>query len=147
MVCHVEFNRNVACNLSDVTWRIGVRKSWRDWEVLFRTIEVLIRKPTNVQISLSEWWYRRIVFTLEVFRDETQFVEAYAVSLAVTILWRLMPRLIYRIINYRQVFHYCSNVHGKAIANRFLLVLYISAYIVYCVTTLASLTGACVHHY
>jgi hypothetical protein len=113
----VEFNRNVACSF-DVLLRIDVRQSWRDWEALFRTIVVIIRKPAKVHRSLSEWWYLRNVFALEVFRDEIQSVEAYTVTLAVTELWRLMLRLMCRRVNYRQAFLHCSNVHVKAIAKR-----------------------------
>jgi len=42
-------------------------------------------------------------------------------------------------VNYRQVFFHCSNVHGKAIAKLFLVVLYIWAHLTSCVVVLHSL--------
>jgi len=50
-----------------------------------------------------------------------------------------MPRLMCRTVNYRQVFLHCSNVHGKAIAKRFPVVLFIWAYLTSCIVVLHSL--------
>jgi hypothetical protein len=44
-----------------------------------------------------------------------------------------------RTVNYRRVFLHCSNVHGKAIAKRFLVVLFIWAYLTSCIVVLHSL--------
>jgi len=42
-------------------------------------------------------------------------------------------------VNYRQVFFHCGNVHGKAIAKLFLVVLYIWAHLTSCIVVLHSL--------